>query len=223
MFLKMMQHWLFGVKLFDVEGSSGTGTGQDKPDDKTPPADDKKFTQADVDRIVGERAQRAAESAVSKLLDGLSIKSPDELKTLITDKRKADADKLSETEKLAKAKADLEAKLTNAEQAGQEAIAKANLRLMKAAVITEASKPDYRIKPDARDDVWRFIESDEKLKELIKLKDGSEDDYVGVDAAIKSLLKAKTYLVETGNGTPRQKQGSKTDGNAERPKLGIRL
>jgi hypothetical protein len=42
-----------------IESSTGTSTGQDAPSNGgTPPASDKTFTQADVERIVGERLGR---------------------------------------------------------------------------------------------------------------------------------------------------------------------
>jgi chemotaxis protein histidine kinase CheA len=79
------------------------------------------FTQADVDRIVGERAKRASEAAITKLLADLGIESADTLKAEIDAKRKRDEAELSEMDKLTKQlealKADKEAAETRAQQA----------------------------------------------------------------------------------------------------------
>lgn len=58
------------------------------------------FTQADVDRFVGDRAKRAKESAVSGLLDTLGLDSVDSLKSVIEDANKRKEAEMSETEKL---------------------------------------------------------------------------------------------------------------------------
>jgi hypothetical protein len=79
--------------------------------------------------------------------------------------------------------------------------------LMRSAVLAEATKPDYRIRPEAMTDVWGFIMADKALLGKIKAKDGGDPgEFTGVSDALKDLLKAKTYmLAETGNGqgTPR--------------------
>ena len=62
-----------------------------------------KFTQADVDRIVGERAQRAAEAATNKLLETLGVKSADELKTVMDAARRRDEADLTEQQRKDKA------------------------------------------------------------------------------------------------------------------------
>lgn len=70
------------------------------------------FTQADVDRIVGERAKRAKETGLSEFLKELGFEKADDLKALVTNaKAKADSEKSD----LEKAQAELERWKTEAE------------------------------------------------------------------------------------------------------------
>lgn len=63
------------------------------------------FTQADVDRIVGERAKRASESAKRALLEELGIEDANKLKDILSDYRSMREAEMTEAEK-AKAEAD---------------------------------------------------------------------------------------------------------------------
>ncbi len=189
---------MFNKIWFDADGGdggNGNGDGK-KPEDKA----DKTFTQTDVDRIVGERAKRAEESAVSELLKALGFEKVDDLKTTVTDAKKLREQQMSDLDKAKAESTALQLKVTAAEQARAEAIEKATVTLMRAAVLTEASKPEYRFKPDALADVWSFID-----RTSIKPKEGADGEFVGVAEALKSLAKAKAYLTETGDGhgTPR--------------------
>lgn len=69
----------------------------------TPPAqqtgDETRFTQADVDKIVGERARRAAEAAVAKLVTDMGYDSVDTLKKDSVEARKRRESEMSEVEK----------------------------------------------------------------------------------------------------------------------------
>lgn len=191
---------LKNVIWFDapVEGGGGNPNGGGgKPEDK--PAD-KTFTQADVDRIVGERAKRAEESAIGALLKDLGFEKPDDLKALVADaKKRSDAEK-SELDKANEHIATLAKAKEAADKERADAIERANVTLMRAAVMAEAAKADYRIKPEALADVWTFVD-----KSSIKPKDGADGEYTGIGDALKALAKSKPYLVQDGNGhgTPR--------------------
>lgn len=203
---------LENVIWFDapVEGGGGNPNGGGgKPEEK--PAD-KTFTQADVDRIVGERAKRAEESAIGSLLKDLGFEKTDDLKTLIGDvRKKQDAEK----SELQKAQESLAA-LTKAKEAADieraAAIERANVTLMRAAVMAEAAKADYRIKPEALADVWSFID-----KASIKPKDGADGEYTGIGDALKTLAKAKPYLVQDGNGHGTPRPGAKKPADQRKP------
>ena len=83
----------------DAPTPTPTATPQDKNGGETPKPE-ALFTQADVDRFVGDRAKRAKESAVSGLLDTLGLDSVDSLKSVIEDANKRKEAEMSETEKL---------------------------------------------------------------------------------------------------------------------------
>lgn len=111
------------VLLFDGDSGGNNGGGQ-PPAPTTPPPqhqqDDKKFSQADVDRIVGERAQRAADAATSKFLETLGVKDADELKSRLTKFAELEKNQLSEKERLEKELADEKAKREDAEKKRDE-------------------------------------------------------------------------------------------------------
>lgn len=62
----------------------------------------KTFTQADVDRIVAERAKRAEESAVRSLLSKNKFDKPEDLETFLAEARKKADSELSEVERMKK-------------------------------------------------------------------------------------------------------------------------
>ncbi len=178
-------------------GGNGDGAGK-KPDDKTTP--DTKFTQADLDRVAGEARKSGREVGVNDLLKELGFTKADDLKTLLADaKKRAEAEK-SDLEKAQSEAADWKKKAEEALNDSKTTAEKAQETLMRAAVLAEASKPEYRIKADALPDVWAFIK-----RESIKPKDGADGEFTGIGEALKALAKAKPYLVETGDGrgTPR--------------------
>lgn len=212
---------MFDRVWFDADGGDGgNGNGDGKQPDGGKPPEGKTFTQADVDRIVGERAKRAEESAIGSLLKDLGFEKTDDLKTLIGDvRKKQDAEK----SELQKAQESL-ATLTKAKEAADieraAAIERANVTLMRAAVMAEAAKADYRIKPEALADVWSFID-----KSSIKPKDGADGEYTGIGDALKALTKAKPYLVQEGErrGTPRPGARKPADQSKPEPRPGFTL
>jgi hypothetical protein len=78
-----------------VAGTTGTAPDTNAP--VTQPVAEvavKEFTQADMDRVAGERGKRAKEAAIKELLQELGIEKVDDLKAVITDTRKKqDAEK----------------------------------------------------------------------------------------------------------------------------------
>lgn len=205
------------------DGGNGNGDGK-KPEGKEPPEDKKppeaKFTQEDMDRVAGERARRAEEATQKKLLESLGVKDPDEAKKLLEDARKAREQQMSDLDK-AKAEAEqFKADKAKAEQERAEAIEKATVTLMRAAVLAEASKADYRFKPEALGDVWAFVD-----RAGIKPKDGADGEFTGISEALKALVKAKPYLVETGSrlGTPRTGAGGKSGKEGDDKELAVQL
>jgi DNA-binding transcriptional MerR regulator len=87
------------------------------------------FTQADIDRIVADRAKRAAASERSKLLEDLGVDDPAKVKAMLDDYRKKQEAEMTEAEKAlaeaARYKAEAEAAraelaAANARQAAQQ-------------------------------------------------------------------------------------------------------
>jgi hypothetical protein len=185
---------------FDADGDGGNGNGDGKrPEDQKPP--EAKFTQADVDRMLGERAKRADELVTKNLLEGLGLKSLDDLKAVVKKAGDLESAQLSELDKAKKAAEKADADRLAMEASSKAVLAQANERLMKAAVLSEATKADYAFRPEALGDVWLFVD-----RAGIKPKEGS-DEFEGIAETLKAVAKAKPYLVADkpgdGTGTPR--------------------
>ena len=184
--------------LFDKDGDgAGGGTAGTQNGGETK----LQFTQAELDRQFGERATRAKEAELRRLLEASGAKDEAELKALVEAARaKADAEK-TELEKLSgKLKSLLESEATaKAALAEQRAIAEANeLRLN---VILETTKSGLKFRPEAQGDVWLVIKNDPALLGKIKRKD--DGSYDGIAAALKAVADARPHWVEKTPGTPR--------------------
>lgn len=145
------------------------------------------LTQEQFNATLADRLKRDRETQQSKLLQMLGVESLDDATTALAEFKKLKDSQLSETERLQN---ELDVATQAAAKARQEAdaaIAASNERLMKAAVIAEASKSEYGVHEDARADVWLFID-----REAIKANENG--DYDGVGEAIKKVLEAKPYL-----------------------------
>lgn len=117
--LRQRRHW------FDNQGEDGDIDPEPTPETETQPeksgqqgSGDTTFTQADIDRIAGERAKRAGESAVNKLLTDLGVEKADDLKALIDAHRAREEEEKSDLEKA-------QAKIEEAERRAQEATERA--------------------------------------------------------------------------------------------------
>lgn len=170
-----------------TENGGGKTPGSDIGDKKT-------FTQDEVNAIVGERAKRSAEAAVNKLLESIGVKSPDELKTTLEEKRKRDEAELSESQKkdkeLAKMKADHDA---------------AQLELQKERDARKVEKVDNAIIAAAKGahnpKLVVSMLRDEQSDALTKaLKEDGTVDTAAIDKLIADLRKKEGYLF--GGQTP---------------------
>jgi hypothetical protein len=105
------------------------------------------FTQEQVDAIVGERAKRAAEAAVHKLLEQLGVAGVDDLKAQLEEARQRREAEMSEAQKAA-AEAERARKERDALKAELEAerqqriVDKRNSRLVTAAQRAGMEAPD---------------------------------------------------------------------------------
>lgn len=184
--------------LYDPDTGSGGGA--------TPPAnpptgganEDRKFTQADLDRIVGERAKRAEESAVNKLLESLNVKSADELKGVLDAFKKQEDEKKSELQKAQDTAAKTKAELEKARADSEIALSKASEQLLRAAVMLEAQKASV---DDAEiTSVWRELRDSPKLRE--RIKQDEQGEFEGVADAVKEIVKAHPKWLKTTRPQP---------------------
>jgi len=157
------------------------------PTTTEPPAGDKSFTQADVDRIVAERLARAKTTP------------PADYEALKAAKEKLDAleaAQQTETEKL-------QLRAEAAEKAAQAAQERAAGALKRAAVVAAATRAGA-VDPDA---VFALLDPS-------AVTVGDDGQVTGVDDAVKALLETKQYLVGKpttptpggADGGPRGKQ-----------------
>lgn len=157
----------------DPGGNDGGGSNDNEPT----------FTQADVDRIVGERAKRAGKAAVSDLLESLGLEKPDDLKKLVEAQRKATEKEKSDLQK-AQEKAQAE------EQKRQELEARLQRERVDRVIEREAQALGFADVTDATSLVDRS---------LIEVE---EDGVTGVKEALEALLKSKPHLKAQQQGDP---------------------
>lgn len=149
------------------------------------------FTQADVDRIVGERAKRAEASAVGELLKGLGVEKADDLKALVDAARKSESDKLSETEKAQKRIEGLEKAIETAKAEAKAAIEAANEKLLQSQVLVAAQSIGFVDPADA----WLYLDRG-------RIKTDEAGNFGGIEEMLKEVAKAKPHLVKPqANGT----------------------
>lgn len=146
-------------------GAAGAGSGQERT-----------FTQADVDRLLGERARRAGQTAVSELLKDLEIEDLDGLRGTVKAHRLA---KDAESSDLEKAQAALQ-KL----QERNKTLAAANrAQMIQSAVVVAATTLGFRNPADAH-----------ALADLSAVEITDDGKVVGVEDALKALLEGREYL-----------------------------
>lgn len=167
-------------------GKDGDGAGGD---------DKRTFTQTELDALFAARAKSAGSKATADLLKELGVENIEDAKKLLVEADKARKDQMTELEK---AQVEIEEAKTaeaEAQKLAEQREALANERLMRAAVIAEASKPDHKFSQDAISDVWSFVDRS-------KLEVDDEGNVSGVEDAVKAVAKDKPYMLETQPATP---------------------
>lgn len=162
--------------------SQGNSEGQAVNDDT--------FTQDDVDRIVGERAKRAAEATTNKFLEALGVESLEAAKTALTDYRERKQAEMTEAEK--------------AEQAAQEARERAaqlekQIETMKADQLQRQrdSQLDAALRAAGGQDV-------DQLRILLRAKDGElVQSLFGDDNAQADDKKLSAFIKQVQANYPR--------------------
>lgn len=207
----------------DSGGSGGGGNPPagdppaGNPPAGNPPAGEppKTFSQEQVNEIIKDRLTRAEESVTSKLLEGLGVKSVDDLKKSMADFKKIQDDKLTAQEKLEKDLKDAQDKALAAETEKEKAL-KASLDLKQSYEIRIAAA-GAGFRPESIEDVVLVLD-----RSKIKEKDGK---FEGLKEALDDLAKLKPFwLAEKKQpfGTPPRTTKPKESGEnnpPDRPKL----
>ncbi len=207
----------------DTGGSGGGGNpptgdppGGNPPPGNPPPGDPPKtFTQEQLDKIIQDRLSRAEETATNKLLEGLGIKSVDDLKKSLADFKKIQDEKLTAQEKLEKDLKEAQDKALAAESEKDKAL-KALLDL-KLSYEVRLAAAGAGFRPESIEDVVLVLD-----RTKIKEKDGKFD---GIKEALDDLAKLKPFWLadkKTPFGTPPRNlkpKDSKEDNQSDRPKL----
>jgi hypothetical protein len=200
------------VFLFDADGggaSGAGGAGDAKPETKS-------YTQAELDAMFADRANRASSSAVADLLKKAGIDTVENLVATVTKAKEAETAQLSELEKANNALKQAQTKAEQIQAEADQKVAQATERLMKASVLAEATAKGFR--PEAVNDVWLIVD-----KAKIVEKDG---EFTGIKEAVEAVAKAKPFWLgdsKKGPGTPLGKDGAKKGGNTDekKPILGM--
>ncbi len=183
------------------------------PAPATPPAqqgEERRFTQAEVDAMMGDRAKRAAEAALGKLLGEVGYESVDALKRDTVEARKKREAEMSEVEKaqLEKSQAEKERdeyKTTLENERQQRRIDKRD-----SAIETAAQKARAQ---DARDVLlWAREYQRDQLEKAVG-EDGTVDQKT-VDGIIEACrLARKGWFTGSAPGSPSNNDGRHPQGN----------
>lgn len=193
-------------------GSGGAGsTG-------SPAATDagRTFTQAEVDAMLGDRAKRASEASMKKMLEALGVSDLDTAKATLAEAEKLRQSQMSELEKAQKTAEKLQAELEAEKAAKADALAKAAETQLRSAVLAEAAAAGFHNPADA----WLYID-----REKLELTEGGE--VKGAKAVVEAVAKERAYLLKPAGaaatpGSPRTQKGSQPAG-ATPEKAPIRL
>jgi hypothetical protein len=208
------------------EGGGGAGGGEDTGDGGTGNAntggdggggtgDDKRFTQADLDRIVGDRAKRASEAATAKLLQDLGFEKSEDLQAAVEAQRKAEEEKKTELEKLQDSLTAAGDAKTKAEQERDAARTERDGILVRHAIELKAVELGFANPRDA----YELLLVGESLGE-VEISEAGE--VTGFEKALEELAKSGRLPVKgsspgAGLGTPPRKSPGKQTPVKEEP------
>lgn len=180
-----------------VTVESAGATTETAPESKAGEQAHAQFTQADVNRIIAERLQRAEASATEKLVKDLGVDSLSELKRFFEEAR---AKREAEMTEIEKANAALEA------ERKRRAAAEEQLQLAHAAQMAERrNRAIERVATNAHNtaDVIRWAETDGKaLLDKVIAESGAIDDKAA-QALVEACKKQMPHYFKTaGPGSP---------------------
>ncbi len=173
-------------------------------DAKTEGTNEATFTQADVDRIVSERAKRASESAISKFLEQLGVSNADEAKATIEAEKKRKESEMSDLEKA-------QAEIESAKQVAEEALAAKTA--LEAQILANGRKQAFlkavgNSGGQNADDLFILVQAKHGNDFVSVFGDDSTPDDKKMEAFIKQVQGSfPTYFGSAGAGSPSNAQG----------------
>lgn len=205
---------LYFDKDADGGGVAGVAGDPNPPQPKTI-----QHTQEQLDAMFAERASQAKRAALDELFKTLGVKDGIELTALFAEGKKLKESQLSELEKLAKEKSDIDTALTTEKTAHADTVKKFTERLLKAEILAEAKKAGFR--DESLGDVWMLVNAEHRTKITEK-----DDAFVGVDKVVEEIKKAKPFWLATQEpqrkslGTPKS-QRKPGDGQPTDPRKSV--
>ena len=181
-----------------TEQQTPATTGTDPVQPTTGVTPEKTFTQDEVNALMARVRDEGRQAAIK----GLGFDKADDAKAAINAYKAAQEAQMSELEKAQTKAAEADARAQTAAQEAQTVIERAKRMALKSAVLAEAIKPDYKLRPEAMRDLWVLIEADY----LDKVTADDDGEVKGADKAIKAALEGRSYLTveqTPGIGTPR--------------------
>lgn len=160
------------------DGANGDGGGDDG---------EKKFSQADLNRLLAREKSDGKRVAMAEALSALGVKDIDEAKNIITTVKDAEQKNLSDAEK---AKNEAIKAREDADKEKAEA-AREKLSAMKERALVKAKVADEQISLVAK---------------LVEVDDGADQDAVNV--AVEDLKKTMPQLFEPANPDPKPPGGN---------------
>lgn len=193
---------------------NGNGNGDGNGDD---PKGQKKLismTQEALDGMMGDRAERAKNSATSGMLTGLGFEdNMDGLKEALTEWQAA---KDGEKTDLEKAQGDLETSSTRVGELESELTdekKRAEMYMLRTSVMSAARDADFL--KESLEDVWLLVSTTEDLSTLVKV-DGEKVE--GAESVVKKVAELRPHWVEqkTRSTTPPGRSDSTPPGSGKR-------
>lgn len=184
--------------------TEATNTQPTNETTQTPPPNEAKFTQADIDRIVSERLARQAGAEIRKLLTDLGVETPDALKQFVEDSRKRQEAELSDKQKLERQIESL-TKVADGYKAQIETMLALQVTERRNAAIEKAAQAAHAEIP-ADVITWAEREAAEQLKAV--MGDDGKVDEKAAKALVEACRKARPkWFVSTSPGVPSASSG----------------
>lgn len=188
-----------------------TETTETTPENSGQQAGGQSFTQADVDRIIGERLKRAESAAMQKLLEKLGAKDEDELTGIVKAQRERDESEKTELQKLQDKLTAAEQKVKEAEERAAQAEQQRRVDNRNAAIIAALKDAEHPA------DVLLWLEANAKDElDAVMSDDGTLDEKKIAALVTKARKERPNFFRSGGPGSPSDKDGRVPDGDPRR-------